>query len=80
MGDFLNITVIGVALSLILEAIQKKYGTDSFAMKMSVLLLSILVGGVYYFLSELAIWQSVLGVLGASSAFYAVFLHRGSSA
>lgn len=76
INDFLSIAIVGAALSLAIEWITNKWGTGSAASKAIAIVLSVVVGGAYWYLSSLAIWQSILGVLAAASTVYALFLNR----
>jgi hypothetical protein len=73
MDNFLAISIIGALISIIFEWGKKKWGVESHESKMLMISISMLVGAVYYFASSLAIWQSVLGILAASSTMYAMF-------
>lgn len=70
---FLSIALVGAALSLLIEWVTNKWGTGSAASRAIAIGLSVVVGGLYWFLSGTAIWQSVLGVLAAASTVYAMF-------
>jgi hypothetical protein len=73
MDHFLAISIICALISIIFEWGKKKWGVESHESKMLMISISMLVGAVYYFASSLAIWQSVLGILAASSTMYAMF-------
>jgi len=74
INDFVAIGVVGVGLSLAVEWLKAKYGTNGRALKAIVLLLSILIGGLYVWLRQTPYFETTLVVLGASSAFYAFLL------
>lgn len=74
MNDLLGITIVGAALSAIIEGIKSRYGTSSWATKVLTILLSIVVGLVYVWLAGTGVWVSILGVLAAASTVYAFFL------
>jgi len=73
MDNFLAIGIIGALISIIFEWGKKKWGVESHESKLFIITISMLVGAVYYWASSLPIWQSVLGVLAASSTMYAMF-------
>lgn len=73
IGDFLGIAIVGVALSLVLELIQAKFGTGSVQMRALTIVLAIIVGSVYVLFRETLWWQTMLGILAAASAVYAMF-------
>ena len=74
INDFVAIGVVGVGMSLAIEWLKSKYGTNGRALKAIVLLLSILIGGLYVWLRQTPYFETTLVVLGASSAFYAFLL------
>ena len=76
--DFIGIAVVGSALSLLIGYIKNKFGTDSASTKALVIVLAIVVGGLYFFLRATNWWQTILGILAASQAFYAFFLKESS--
>ncbi len=73
MQDFLMIGAVGVALSLIVEFIQNKYGTGSSKTRGLVLVLAVVFGGIYTLLKDTIWWTTILGVLGSASTVYAMF-------
>jgi hypothetical protein len=75
INDFLGIAIVGSALSVVIEWLTTKYGTNTPASKAIAILLSIVVGGLYWLLSGTAIWQSVLGVLATSSTVFALYFN-----
>lgn len=78
INAFLGIAIVGAALSLVIEWVTNKLGTNSAGSKAVSIALSVVVGGAYWYLSGTAIWQSVLGVLAAASTVYAIFINKGS--
>lgn len=77
LTNFLGIAIVGTALSIALEWITKSFGATG--SKLITVGLSILVGGVYYFLSSTPWWGSILGVLGTASTVYALFIKKSPS-
>lgn len=73
INDFLGIAIVGAGLSLAIEYINAKYDLNSPQAKGLAIALSIVVGGVYWFLQGTDIWQAILGILAAASAVYALF-------
>ncbi len=73
INNFLEIAIVGAALSLLIEWITNKWGSSSAQAKGIAIVASIVVGGLYWFLSGTAVWQSILGVLAAASTVYALF-------
>lgn len=76
INDFLAITIVGSALSLLIEWITNRYETNVAGGRAVAIVSSIIVGGIYWALAGTAIWQSILGVLGAASTVYALFLKK----
>lgn len=76
--DFLAIGIVGVALSLLIEVIQAKFGTGKNTTKILTLALAVAVGSVYYFVRETSYWQTIVGVLTAASTVYAFFFSNKS--
>jgi hypothetical protein len=76
INDFVAITVVGAGLSLAIDWLKAKFGTEGWATKTVTLLLSILIAGLYVWLRQTSYWQTVLTVLGAASAIYAFFLKK----
>jgi hypothetical protein len=74
INDFLGIAIVGSFLSLVIHYIKEKLGTTSFGSKMITLGLAVAVGGFYWFLRDTSAWETILGVLAASSTVYAFFL------
>ena len=76
LETFLGIGIVGVAISLLIQFVKNKLGTDTMATKAMTVLIALLAGTAYYFLSATSYWASVLGVLTAASTFYAFFLKK----
>lgn len=72
--DFIGISVVGGLLSLVIQFIKGKLGTESLGTKVLTVVLSIIVGGAYFFVRDTVWYPSILGVLAASSTVYAMFL------
>lgn len=74
INDFLGISIVGTCLSLVIQYLKEKHNIYGFDTKIITITLAILVGAGYWFLSDTAIWESVLGVLAAASTVYALFI------
>lgn len=72
INDFLAIAIVGAALSLVIEFLTNKFNTNPLGGKTLAILLSVVVGGAYWYLSSTTIWESILGVLAAASTVYAI--------
>lgn len=76
INDFLAITVVGAGLSLAIDSLKNKYGTQGWATKTVVLLMSVMIGGLYVWLRQTSYFQTVLVVLGAASVVYSFLLKK----
>jgi len=74
VNDFVAITIVGAGLSLAIEWLKGKYGTNGKALKTIVILMALLLGGVYVWLRQTSYFQTIIVVLGAASMFYAFLL------
>ena len=74
--ELLAIGVVGGLLSLAIEWITNKFGTNKMASKAVTLVLALIVGGVYVWLRSTAYWETTLIVLGAASTVYAFFIKK----
>jgi hypothetical protein len=72
--DILQISVLGIALSAVMEYIKAKLGTTSLTSKLTVVGLSVVIGAVYYFFRDTNIFATILAILGISSTIYALLL------
>jgi len=76
MENFLEIGIIGVIASAIMEAIKKYVGTEGLLNKGLTIALALSLGGIYFAFSNTAYWQSVVGILAVASTFYAFLLKK----
>jgi hypothetical protein len=74
LDTFLQIALVGVLASALIEIINKKFGLGSSMAKVITIGVSILLGTIYFFLKDTVLWQTILGVLGTASTVYAFFL------
>lgn len=72
--QLMELSVLGTALSLLVQWIKTKYGTDSTGSKMLVLGLAVVCGTGYYFLEGTQALVAIVAILGISQTFYAFFL------
>lgn len=61
----------GVIVSLLVTFIKKKAGTSTWGTMVSVVVLSLMAGGLYMSLVHFGYWESVLKVFATAGAFYA---------
>jgi len=74
--EFLAIGVVGAMLSVALEVITNKFGTNKTTSKLITLGLALFVGGLYVWVRSTEYWQTALLVLGAASTVYAFFIKK----
>jgi len=71
---FLQIGIVGVALSGLIQFIKTKFITDPNTTKLLTIALAIVVGTLFYVLKSTPLWPTILGILGAASMVYAFLL------
>ena len=69
--QFLQIGIVGIFASLLIELINSKFGLDSLAAKAVTILISIALGAGLFFLNGTEVLESIIGVLGIASTVYA---------
>jgi len=74
LQNFLQIGIVGSALTFIVQFIKYRFGTDSDTTKFLVILLSVLLGAGYYFLVDTSLWLPIVGILGSATTIYSLFL------
>lgn len=74
--DILGIGIVGAFLSLVIQYLKNKFGTDSLKTKAMTVVLAVLVGTVYVLFRATEWWATVLSVLAAASTVYAFFLKK----
>jgi len=74
--DFVGIAIVGTGLSLIIQIIKNHWGIESNKTKLLTILLSILVGGFYFALRGTVLYETIIGILAASSTVYALILRK----
>jgi len=78
INDFLGIMIVGVALTFVIQLIKNAFGTSSLKTKGLTILLSIVIGLLYYWVRTTQWYETILGVLGAASATWALLINKGS--
>lgn len=76
INDFLGIGIVGGALSVLFELIKEKLPASTSYRRLAILVLSLAVGTAYWAVRQTQYYQTVLGVLAAASAVYALFLKK----
>lgn len=72
--QLISISIVGSALSIVIQFIKTKWGIDSPTTKVMTIGLALALGLSYYFLVNTSFWLPIIGILGAASTFYAFFL------
>lgn len=70
----LQLSIVGVFLSVVLEFIKNKYGPSSLTTKFLTIGMAVALGAIVYFTFGTPIWIAGVGILAAASTFYAFFL------
>lgn len=76
LEQFLQIGIVGTALSVVIQIIKEKWGTESDTTRGIAILLSIALGTGYYFLVGTPFWLPIVGILGAATTFHSLFLKK----
>lgn len=74
--DFLGIGVVGAALSFLIQFIKSRFSYSPLKIKGLTILLSIVVGGIYYWLRSTVWYETIIGVLVAATTVWAFFLRE----
>lgn len=76
LTQFLQIGIVGIALSFVVELIKARFSPESDTTRGLVILLSVALGAGYYFLKDTSLWLPIVGILTTSTTFYALFMRR----
>lgn len=74
VNTFLQIGIVGIGLSALIEVIQGKFGTGSLFTKAITIVLSVALGSAWFFLQGTPLLETIIGILGVATVFYAFFL------
>lgn len=72
----MEIAIVGVAVSLLVQWLKKQFGTNEYMTLVVVLAISLIAAGVYTYLIAAGYWESVLAVLLTAGSFYTFILAR----
>lgn len=72
--DLLGIGVVGALMTVIIQLIKSKFGTEGLITKFITIGLALVVGGLYVWLRSTSFFETVIGVLVVSSTVYALFV------
>ena len=76
--NFLGIAIVGIFVSVIINALKNIFKTGSLANKAITLVFCVAFATGYWFLSKASYWETVVGILAAASTFYAFVLKNDS--
>lgn len=76
LQQFLQIGIVGTALSFLVQYIKNKFGTDSDTTRIITVALSIALGASYWLLVDTSIWLPVVGILGSATTIYSLFIRK----
>ena len=76
LTQFLQIGVVGVFLSIVMEFIKARFSPDSDMTRLMVVLLSVALGAGYWFLKDTSLWLPIVGILTTSTTVYSLFIRK----
>ena len=76
INEILSISIVGVALSGLVQYMKAVYGTSGFVTKAFTVLLAFAVGGLYVWIRETPYFVTFITVLTSASTVYALFLKK----
>lgn len=68
--------IIGAVVSILVQWLKNKFGTDSFWTIGIVAVLSLAAAGIYTFLVAVGYWQEVVAIFITAGAFYTYIIQR----
>ena len=74
--DILSFTVIGAVVSVIVQFLKNKYGTNTQETLTTVIVISIVAGVGYYFIKQTEFLPVVIQILAFAGAIYTYILKR----
>jgi len=75
--DFTSFIVIGALVSVVVQIIKNKYGTNSTGTLLSVLIISIASGAVYFYVvNHTSLLQPIIQILAFAGAVYTFIIKR----
>lgn len=78
INDFLGIGIIGAVASVIIEVLKRKTGTAPIGSKFTAIIVSVVLGTLYFYVRNTPWFPTVVSVLGAASTIYALFFPKNS--
>ena len=77
--DFLQILVVGAALSLLIQFVKNKWSLNAAGVKGFTLALSLVIGVGYVLLRDTPFWQTIVSILMTASTVWAFFMNEGGN-
>lgn len=74
--DILSFTVVGAIVSVIVQVLKNKYGTNTQGTLTAVIVISIVAGVGYYFIKQTSFLPAVIQILAFAGAIYTYILKR----
>jgi hypothetical protein len=74
--NIFEIAIVGVVASLLMETIQKAFGTGTLASKSIMVGISLVFGTVYVMARDSGWWEAFITILGVASTVYAFILKK----
>ena len=74
MTVIFEFAIVGVVISLIMQGLKYKFGMDSWKSKLSVVVLSLIVGYGYVLFKETPFWETSVTALASASTVYALIM------
>ena len=74
--ELTSYVIIGVIVSVIVQFLKKKFGTNTQATLVAVIVISILAGSTYFMIKETSLWQPIVSILGFAGAVYTYIIQR----
>lgn len=71
-----SLLIVGVIVSTLVQIIKNKFGTSSNITLAIVISLSLLSGGVYFFVKDTVFYESALTILAFAGATYTFFIQK----
>jgi hypothetical protein len=72
--------ILGPVVSLIVQALKRRLGSDAFTMSLSVISLSFAAAAVYVLIADTAIWPLFVKTVTTAGAFYTFIIRRFETA
>lgn len=78
--DFFALGLIATGISIVLQYLKNRFGSDSAATKIVLILISVVFAVGYWLVRDTAIWVNIVEILTIASTVYAIFIKDSSFA